>query len=70
MKIKKKEDQIMDTSFLFRIGDNTHRRSYTDKVWSQDERMDYPKTAPSGDPSHNQSPNSDTIAHASKILLI
>ena len=32
-------------------------------------RMDYPETTPPGDPSHNQPPNSDTIAHTSKILL-
>ena len=31
--------------------------------------MDYPETTPPGDPSHNQLPNSDTIAYASKILL-
>ena len=31
--------------------------------------MDSPETTPPGDPSHNQPPNSDTIAHASKILL-
>jgi hypothetical protein len=29
----------------------------------------YPETTPSGDPSHNQPPNPDTIAYASKILL-
>jgi hypothetical protein len=27
------------------------------------------ETAPPGDPSHNQPPNSDTIAYARKILL-
>jgi hypothetical protein len=31
--------------------------------------MDHPDTAPSGDPSNNQPPNTDTIAYASKILL-
>ena len=31
--------------------------------------MDHPETTPPGDPSHNQPPNTDTIAHASKILL-
>jgi hypothetical protein len=39
------------------------------KVWSCDERMDHVETAISGDPSHNQLPNADTIAHTSKILL-
>ena len=33
-KIKKKEDQHVDTSFLPRIEQNTHGRSYRDKVWS------------------------------------
>jgi hypothetical protein len=31
--------------------------------------MDYPETTPPGDPSHNQPPNPDTIAYASKILM-
>jgi hypothetical protein len=33
--------------------------------------MDHPETAPHdyGGPSHNQSPNTDTIAYSSKILL-
>jgi hypothetical protein len=31
--------------------------------------MDYLETAISMDPSHNQLPNADTIAHTSKILL-
>jgi len=48
---------------------NTHGRSYRDKVWSWDERMDHLETATPGDPSHNQPPNPDTIAYASKILL-
>ena len=29
--------------------------------------MDHPETAPHGGPSHNQPPNADTIAYASKI---
>ena len=47
---------------------NNHERSYRDKVCSKDERMDYPETTPPGDPSHNQPPNPDTIAFASKIF--
>jgi hypothetical protein len=31
--------------------------------------MDHPETTPPGDPSHNQPPDPDTIAYASKILL-
>jgi hypothetical protein len=40
---------------------NTHGRSYRDKVWSCDERMDHLETAISRDQSHNQLPNADTI---------
>ena len=29
--------------------------------------MDHPETAAPGDPSHNQPPNADTIAYASKF---
>jgi hypothetical protein len=31
--------------------------------------MDHLETAPPGGPSHNQPPNAETIAYASKILL-
>jgi hypothetical protein len=31
--------------------------------------VDHPETNPLGDTSHNQPPNTGTIAHASKILL-
>ena len=48
---------------------NTHGRSYRDKVWSCDERMDHLETAIPGDSSHNHPPNAETIAYASKILL-
>jgi hypothetical protein len=37
MKLKKKEDQSVDTSVLLRRGkQNTHGRRYRDKVWSRD----------------------------------
>ena len=35
-KLKKKEDQSVDTLVLLRRGKNTHGRSYRDKVWSKD----------------------------------
>jgi hypothetical protein len=70
MKLKKNEDQSVDTLPLLRIGKkNTHGRSYRDKFWSYDERMNHLETAISRDPSHNQLPNADTIAYTSKILL-
>ena len=68
MKLKKNEDLSVDTLPLLRIG-NTHGMSYGNKDWSCDERMDHLETAISGDPSHNQLPNADTIAYTSKILL-
>jgi hypothetical protein len=40
------------------------------KVWSLDKRMDHLETAISRDSSHNQPPNTDTIAYTSKIVLI
>ena len=63
MKLKKNEGQSVDTLPLL------NGRSYRDKVWSCDERMDHLETDISGDPSHNQLPNADTIAYTSKILL-
>jgi hypothetical protein len=48
---------------------NTHGRSYRNKVWSRYWRNDHPETAPPGDPSHTQSPNLDTLMDANKCLL-
>ena len=45
-------------------------RSYRDKVWSCDKRMDHLETAISRDPSHNEPPSDDTIAYTSKHWLI
>ena len=56
MKLKKKEDQSMDTSFLLRMGSKIPMEVVAE-------------IAPPGDPSHKQPPNPDTIAHARKILL-
>jgi hypothetical protein len=68
MKLKKKENQSVDTLFLRRKGkQNIHGRSY--KVWSRDGRNDHAETAPPGDPSHIQSPNTDTIVDSNKYLL-
>jgi hypothetical protein len=44
MKFTKKEEQSVDTLILLRRGkQNTHGRSYRDKVWSRDWRNDYPE---------------------------
>ena len=70
MKLKKNEDQSVDTLPLLRIGNKTLMEEVTEtKVWSSDEKMDHLETAISGDPSHNQLPNADTIAYTSKIML-
>ena len=70
MKLKKKEGQSVDTSFLLRIGNKIPMEGVTEtkfgakmKGWTI-HRLPHP-----GDPSHNQPPNPDTIAYASKILL-
>ena len=69
MKLKKKEDHSLDTSIHFRRWEqNTHGRSYRDKVWSRDWRYDHPEIDSPGDPYHVQSPNPDTIVD-DKCLL-
>ena len=69
MKFKKKEDQVLDASFLFRRGKNTQEKRYRDKLWSRDRRKDHLETAPPGDPSHIQLSNPDTVFDANKFLL-
>jgi hypothetical protein len=69
MKLKKKEDQSVDTLPFLRIGNKTPMEGLRDKVWSREERTNHLETAIPGDPSHNQPPNTDTIAYTSKILL-
>jgi hypothetical protein len=70
MKLKKMEDQSVDTLILLRTRNKkTHGRSYRDRVWRRDWRNDHLETAPPGDPSHIQSQISDTIVDANKILL-
>jgi hypothetical protein len=48
---------------------NTHGRSYRDKVWSKDGRKDHPEIASPENPSHKQPLNLDTRADANKSLL-
>jgi hypothetical protein len=68
MKIKKKEDQSVDTAFLLRMGNKISMEGVTETKFGA-ERKDHPETAPPRDPSHYQPQNADTIAYASKILL-
>ena len=67
MKLKKKEDQSVDTSLLLRMGNKIPMEGVTETMFGAE--MDHPETAPPRDPSNNQSPNTDTIVYARKILL-
>jgi hypothetical protein len=69
MKLKKNKDQNVDTLPLLRIGNKTPMEGVTETVSSGDKRMGHLETAIPGDLSHNQPPNTDTIAYTSKILL-
>jgi hypothetical protein len=66
IKLKKKEDQSMDTLILLRRGNKIPMEGVTEtKFGAETEGV----TAPSGDPSHKQTPNTDTIVDANKCLL-
>jgi hypothetical protein len=71
MKLKKNEDQSVDTFPLLRIGNKTLMEGDTETTFGAETRgwTIYLETAISRGPSHNQSPNADTIAYTSKILL-
>jgi hypothetical protein len=70
MKLKKNEDQSVDTLPLLRNGNKTPMEGVTETMFGAVRKMmDLLETAISRDPSHNQLPNADTIAHTSKILL-
>jgi hypothetical protein len=66
MKLKKKEDQSVDTMFLLRIRNKIPMKGVIETKFGKD----HPETAPPSDPSHEQLPNPDTIAYVSKILFI
>ena len=65
MKLKKNEDQSVVTLPVLRIGNKTPMEGVTEtKFGAQiDERMDHLEIVTPGDPSHNQPPNTDTIAY-------
>jgi hypothetical protein len=68
MKLKKKEDQSVDTSILLRRGNNIPMEGVIKtKFGAETEGMT--ETAPFGDLSNKQPPNPDTIADANKSLL-
>ena len=69
-KIKKKQDQSVDTSFLLRIGNKTPMEGVTEtKFGAKTKGWIIQRLPHTMGPSHNQPPNADTIAYASKILL-
>jgi hypothetical protein len=68
MKLKKKEDQSVDSSTLLRRG-NKEGVTETKFGAEMEGRTDHPEAAPPGDPSHKQPQNPDTIAYANKILM-
>jgi hypothetical protein len=68
MKLKKNEDQSVDTLPLLRIGNN-HPWKELQRLSLELKMMDHLETAISRDPSHNQPLNNDTIAYTSKSLL-
>ena len=70
MKLKKNEDQSVDTLPLLRIGNKTPMEGVTEtKFGAETERRTIQRPPHPGDPSHIQPPNPDTIAYARKILL-
>ena len=70
MKLKKKEDQSVDSLFLIRMGNKIHMEGVTKFGAETEERTkDHPETAPPRGPSHIQPPNPDTIVEANKWLL-
>jgi hypothetical protein len=66
----KKEEQSVDTSFLLRIRNKIPMEGVTEtKFGAKMKGWTIQRLPHHGDPSHNQQPNPDTIAYASKILL-
>ena len=68
MKLKKNEDQSVDTLPLLRIGNKTPMEGVTEtKFGAKTKGWTIQGLPHPGD--HNQLPNADTIAYTSKILL-
>ena len=67
MKLKKYQDQSVDTLPLLRIGNKTPMEGVTEtKSGAKTKELE---TAIPEDTSHNQPPIADTIAYTSKIWL-
>ena len=68
MKLKKKEDQSVDTSILLRRGNKIPTEGVTETKCGA-ETEGHPVTVPPGDPLHIQLPNPDTIMDGNTCLL-
>ena len=70
MKLKKKEDQSVDTSFLLRRGNKIPMEGVTEtKCGAETEGMTIQRLPHLGNPSHKQPPKPDTIEDANKSFL-
>ena len=71
MKLKKKENQIVATSLILRMGSKISMGGVTEKKFSAEMKGKTIQRLPPTprDPSLIQPPNPDTIAYARKILL-
>jgi hypothetical protein len=70
MKLKKNEDQSVDTLPLLRFGNKSPMEGITETNFGPEmKKMDHLETAIPRDPSHNQPPNAETNAYTPKILM-
>jgi hypothetical protein len=70
MKLKKKKDQGVGPSVLFRRANKIFMGANMEiKCGAETEGKGYRETATPGDPSHIQSPNTDTFVDVKKCLL-
>jgi hypothetical protein len=67
MKLKKNEVQRVDTLPLLRIGNKTPIEGVTETKFRAETKGWTMYRLPSGDPSHNQPPNADTIAYTARF---
>jgi hypothetical protein len=69
MKLKKKEDQSVDTSFLLRMGNKIPMEGVTEIKFGAETEGRTIQRLPLLGIHPIETPNPDTIVHASKILL-
>ena len=69
MKLKKKEDQSVDTLVLLRRENKTAMRGDTETKYGAETEGKAIQTAPPGYPSHILSPNPDTNVDVNKCLM-